>query len=161
MPAREAENASLQPDGQAFLRNLAAAKIKGGMEKQLSPRLKGSNAVRVEVHVKELTVVPIRQRAFGGEHTMTVEVTVVDLRTKSVLLSYPERNIRVPVGKGLAGALLDVAVMPDPSSSWRRILLGNLPNGSSLRTRRRSGAYPTYFAKKSSVRSRASLWAAG
>lgn len=114
MPPREAESVALQPEGQAFLRNLAAAKFKAGMEKQLSLRFKGSNAVRVDVLVKEITVIPIRARALGGHHTVTVEATMVDLRTKSVLLSYPEQTIRVPIGRGLVGVVIDAAVVADP-----------------------------------------------
>jgi hypothetical protein len=85
------------------------------MERDLTPRLKGSNAVRVDIHVKSITVASDVQRVLvGGHHGMTADVTLVDLRTKSVLVTYPAQSVFAPAGQGVGGALLDRALMPDP-----------------------------------------------
>ncbi len=105
-----ADGAEVAPD----LRSAAGSKLKSAMERDLTPRLKGSNAVRVDVYVKSITVASDAQRILvGGYHGMTADVTLVDLRTKSVLVTYPAQ-VAAPTGQGIGGALLDRALLPDP-----------------------------------------------
>jgi hypothetical protein len=106
-----ADGAQVPPD----LRSVAGPKLKSAMERDLTPRMKGSNAVRVDVHVRSITVASDAQRILvGGHHGMTADVTLVDLRTKSVLVTYAAQSVSAPAGQGIGGALLDRALMPDP-----------------------------------------------
>jgi len=106
-----ADGAQVAPD----LRSVVGPKLKSAMERELTPRLKGSNPVRVEVHVRSITVASDAQRILvGGHHGMTADVTLVDLRTKSVLVTYPEQSVFAPAGQGVGGALLDRALLADP-----------------------------------------------
>ena len=93
------------------LRPVVGPKVKAAAERQFAQRFKGSNPVRVEVTVKQVVITPTVQRVvLGGGHSMTAQMTMVDLRTKSVLLSYPEQTARMGGQGGLMEVALDGAV---------------------------------------------------
>jgi hypothetical protein len=105
------DGAQVPPD----LRAVIAPKVKAAMERQLSPRLKGSTPVRVEVNVRTVRIASEAETVIvGGTHGMTADVTLVDPRTKAVLLTYDAQSNRVSGGAGVGGLILDRAVLPHP-----------------------------------------------
>ncbi len=77
------------PEGQAYLRNTIAAKVKASIERKLIGDLTGSRPVRLRVTVKAVIMASAIQRVIvGGNHTMTADVTVVDAKTGAMLLPY-------------------------------------------------------------------------
>jgi len=93
------------------LRNVVGPKVKAAFERQLAQRFNGSNPVRVEVTVKRVVITPAVQRVvLGGGHSMTADMTMVDLRTKSVLLTYPDKTAQLGSRGGLMEVALDQAI---------------------------------------------------
>lgn len=114
-PATESENLAKTPEGQAYLRNTIAAKIKGSMERKLSGALTGSRLVRVRVAVKHVYISGAVQRVIiGGGHGMTADVTIVDAKTGATLLPYAGQSKGTAAGQGLGGVLVDAALLGDP-----------------------------------------------
>jgi hypothetical protein len=111
------------PISQEF-RDAIPPKVKAAMERQLSPRLKGSTPVRVEVTVRGLSLADqTTQLLVGGAHTLTADVTLIDLRTKAVLLRRDAQSSHVGGGAGIVGGgiiggvgglVMDRAVLPRP-----------------------------------------------
>jgi hypothetical protein len=113
-PATESDVLAKTPEGQAYLRNTIATKLKGAMERNLSGGLAGARPVRLNVTVKNVTVASVVQRVIvGGHHGMTADVTLVDAKTGVVIVPYAAQSALTYGGQGLA-AVLDAAVMPDP-----------------------------------------------
>lgn len=99
----------------ADLRAVVGPKVKAAMERQLSPRLKGSIPVRVEVNVRSVKIASeVETVLIGGSHGMTADVTLVDQRTNTVLLIYNEQSSRVGGGSGIGGLVLERAILPHP-----------------------------------------------
>jgi len=106
-----ADDAQVAPE----LRAVVSPKVKAVMERQLSPRLKGSIPVRVEMNVRSVRIVSeVETVLVGGTHGMTADVTRVDPRTKAVLLTYDAQSNNVGGGAGVAGLIVDRAVLPHP-----------------------------------------------
>lgn len=106
-----ADGAQVPPD----LRDAVGPKVKAAMERQLSPRLKGSTPVRVEVTVRTVKIASeVETILVGGSHGMTADVRLVDPRTKAVLLSYDAQSNYVGGGAGVGGLIIDRAVLPHP-----------------------------------------------
>jgi hypothetical protein len=113
-PATESDVLAKTPEGQAYLRNTIATKLKGAMERNLAGGLIGARPVRLEVTVKSVTVASVVQRVIvGGHHGMTADITLVDAKTGAVVVPYEGQSQLTYGGQGL-GAVLDAAVMPDP-----------------------------------------------
>ena len=84
-----ADGAQIAPD----VRDAVGPKMKAAVERQFAQRFKGTTPVRIEVTVKRVTVTSVAQRVvLGGQQSMTVDMTMVDPRTRSVLLSYLDRT---------------------------------------------------------------------
>jgi hypothetical protein len=99
----------------ADVRAVIGPKVKAAMERQVSPRLKGSVPVRVEVNVRSVKIASdVETVLIGGSHGMTADVTLIDPRTKAVLLSYNEQSSRVGGGSGVGGLVLERAILPHP-----------------------------------------------
>jgi hypothetical protein len=114
-PATESDNLARTPEGQAYLRNTVAAKIKTSMERNLSGGLVGSRPVRIRVTVRGVVVASAIQRAIiGGGHTMTADVTVVDAKTGASVLPYAAQSTAAAAGQGIGGVLVDAAFFGDP-----------------------------------------------
>src|SRR4051812_28277563 len=114
-PATESDAYARTPDGQAYIRNTIASKVKAAMERHLSTGLNGSRSVRVEVAIKEITIASAIQRVLiGGNHTMSADVTLVDPKTGAVLIAFPAQTSMAMAGQGIGGAILDQAFFPDP-----------------------------------------------
>ena len=72
----DADGLAKTPEGQAYLRNAIASKLKTAMQRNLAGSLVGTRPVRVEVLVKNVTVVSAVQRMIlGGHHNMIADVT--------------------------------------------------------------------------------------
>jgi capsular polysaccharide biosynthesis protein len=113
-PATESDILAKTPEGQAYLRNTIATKLKGAMERNLAGGLIGARPVRLDVTVKNVTVASVVQRVIvGGHHQMTADVTLVDAKTGAVVVPYAAQSALALGGQGLY-AVLDAAVMPDP-----------------------------------------------
>ena len=99
----------------ADLRDVVGPKVKAALERQLSPRLKGSIPVRVEVRVRSVRIASeVETVLVGGTHGMTADVALIDPRTKAVLLTYDAQSNYVGGGAGVGGLILDRAVLPHP-----------------------------------------------
>jgi hypothetical protein len=144
-PATESDNLAKTPEGQAYLRNAIATRMKTAMERNLTSGLVGSRPVRVKVTVKGVMVASAIQRVIiGGHHTMNADVTVVDAKSGATLLPYAAQSSQAFAGQGIGGVLVDAALMGDPIdrvingyadqySSWllrRGLLFGGAASGS-------------------------------
>jgi len=99
----------------ADLRDVVAPKVKAAMERHLSPRLKGSTPVRVEVKVKSITIASeVETVLIGGVHAMRADVTFIDPRTKAVLFASNSFSNQVGGGGGVGGLVIDRAVLSAP-----------------------------------------------
>jgi len=88
-------------------RNVVAPKVKAAVERQFAQRFKGTTPVRIEVTVKRVVTTSAVQRVvIGGPQSMTVDMTMIDPRTKSVLISYPDRTVQM----GVRGGVMEVAL---------------------------------------------------
>jgi plastocyanin domain-containing protein len=56
----------------------------------------------------------IQRVVIGGHHNMTADTTVVDAKSGAVLLPYPGQSAMAMAGQGLAGVLIDAALLSDP-----------------------------------------------
>jgi hypothetical protein len=114
-PATESDNLAKTPEGQAYLRNTIATKVKTAMERNLGKSLKGTRPVRAVVTVKRVMIASAIQRIIiGGNHEMGGDVTLTDARTGAALLSYDGQTTPSAAGQGIGGALIDAALLPDP-----------------------------------------------
>ena len=114
-PATESDVLAKTPEGQAWLRNSVAAKVKAAMDRHLGASLKGARPVRAVVTVKNVTITSAVQRIIiGGGHAMGGDVTLTDARSGAALLSYDGQVAPSPAGNGIGGVLVDAALLPDP-----------------------------------------------
>lgn len=113
--ATESETLAKTPEGQAYLRNTVASKVKASMERNLSGALTGGRLVRIRVAVKHVYISGAVQRVIiGGGHGMTADVTIVDAKTGATLLPYAGQSKGTSAGQGLGGVLVDAALLGDP-----------------------------------------------
>jgi len=114
-PATESENLAKTPEGQAYVRNAISTKVKAAMDRHLGKSLIGTRPVRAVVTVKNITISSAVQRIIiGGNHAMGGDVTLTDARSGAPLLSYDGQTTPTGAGQGIAGALVDAALLPDP-----------------------------------------------
>lgn len=114
--AIEARSVADTPQGQAYLRNAIASKVKGAMQEHLAERLTGSRPVRVEITVKEFAMAHAVQRVvLGGSHLMTADVNLVDAKTGETLVARPALVAPVAGGQGIVGALAEDVFMDEPA----------------------------------------------
>ena len=114
-PATESDNLAKTPEGQAYLRNVIAAKVKTAMDRHLGQSLKGARPVRAVVTVKNVMIASAIQRIIiGGNHAMGGDVTLTDARSGAALLSYDGQTAPTGAGNGIVGTLAEAALLPDP-----------------------------------------------
>ncbi|TMJ01703.1 MAG: hypothetical protein E6G97_14775 [Alphaproteobacteria bacterium] len=114
-PATESDVLAKTPEGQAYLRNTIATKVKAAVERNLAATLVGTRPVRVEVSVKNLTIASAIQRVIvGGHHSMTADVTLVDAKSGAIIVPYTAQSTMSFAGQGLAGAVVDAALFAEP-----------------------------------------------
>jgi hypothetical protein len=115
LPATESEALAKTPEGQAYLRNAIASRVKTSADRYFTSTLNGTRPVRFEIVVTNVTIASGIQRVvLGGHHSMTADTTVVDAKTGAVLLPYPGQSAMALAGQGVAGVLIDAALLSDP-----------------------------------------------
>ena len=106
----EAEKLGATPQGRAYMRNLAAQRIKTAFDKQLWGKLKGTRPVRVEVVMHDINVSsPLQRILIGGNYSMKATANLVDARTGEVIAANPSLTMNAAAGQGVLGAALDPA----------------------------------------------------
>lgn len=111
----DSDELSKTPEARAFIAKAATVKIGAALEQTLKPVLAGQRPVKVVVHLRKLYVASVIQRlVVGGHHELVADVTLVDAKSGSTILTYPELRTTALAGQGLGGTLIDVAVMADP-----------------------------------------------
>ena len=114
--AHASDTVANTPEGQAYLRNTIAAKVKGAMLDRLGERLNGTRPVRVEVVVKEFAISSSIQRVIvGGAHQMTGDVILVDAKSGETLAVRPDLIAVRTAGQGVLGVLVDNVLNPEPA----------------------------------------------
>ena len=103
--------ASTSPQAKAYMQKFLADRIKGTLERNLSPKLAGTRPVRLEVSVRTFTVASAVQRILiGGTHMMIADAVLVDARTNATIVSYPDLAASAAAGQGVLGTAITAAV---------------------------------------------------
>lgn len=112
----EASAAAATPEGQAYLQNAVAGKVRVAFERELAGSLKGTRPVKVQVTMRGVTMISALQRALigGGEHAIVADVTVLDAKTGAVLSSHPSLKGSSTAGGGVVGLAVDAAIIGAP-----------------------------------------------
>jgi hypothetical protein len=99
------------PEGKAYVQNLLASHVKGGVERQMAGQLNGTRPVRLDVVVHSFAIASAVQRiVIGGGHGMTADANLVDARTGAVILRHPNLMANVGAAGGLIGTAVQSAV---------------------------------------------------
>ena len=99
------------PEGKAYVRNLLASHVKGGVERQMAGQLNGTRPVRLDVVVHSFAIASAVQRiVIGGGHGMTADANLVDARTGAVILRHPNLMANVGAAGGLVGTAVQSAI---------------------------------------------------
>jgi hypothetical protein len=99
------------PEGKAYVQNMLAPHVKGGVERQMAGQLNGTRAVRLEVVVHSFAIASAVQRiVIGGGHGMTADANLVDARTGAVILRHPNLMANVGAAGGLIGTAVQSAI---------------------------------------------------
>jgi hypothetical protein len=99
------------PEGQAYVRNLLASRIKAGIERSMSGQLNGSRPVRLEVVVKRFDIPSALQTiVVGGGRGMTADTNLVDARTGALIMANSSQGVYLPSGGGLLGSAIQAAM---------------------------------------------------
>jgi hypothetical protein len=106
----ESEALGKTPQGRAFLRSLAAQRIKAAFDRELAGRLNGTRPVRIEVTMQDIYVSsPMQQVLLGGDYHMKASAKLVDARTGEVIVANPNLRVQAPAGSGVLGMAIDRA----------------------------------------------------
>jgi hypothetical protein len=99
------------PEGKAYVQNMLASHVKGGVERQMAGQLNGTRLVRLDVVVHSFAIASAVQRiVIGGGHGMTADANLVDARTGAVILRHPNLMANVAVAGGLVGTAVQSAI---------------------------------------------------
>jgi hypothetical protein len=99
------------PEGKAYVRNMLASRIKGGVEREMAGQLNGGRPVRLDVVVHSFAIASAVQRiVIGGNHSMTADAKLVDARTGAVILNHPNLMADVRLAGGLVGTAVQSAI---------------------------------------------------
>src|ERR1700752_1920600 len=114
-PATESETLAKTPEGQAYLRDTIATKLKAAVERQVAVGMAGTQPVRIEINIKDVTIASAIQRVLvGGHHTMTADLKFVDAKTGAIIAPYTAQSAMTFAGQGIGGALVDAALLAEP-----------------------------------------------
>jgi hypothetical protein len=99
------------PEGKAYVQNMLASHVKGGVERQMAGQLLGTRPVRLDVVVHSFAIASAVQRiVIGGGHGMTADANLVDARTGAVILRHPNLMANVGAAGGLVGTAVQSAI---------------------------------------------------
>ena len=117
LPSTEVDQAAATPEGQAYLRNAIASKVKAALQSsRVAERLRGSRPVRLDVTVKQFSVASVVRRAvIGGGHLMIGDVNLVDARTGEIILARPGLIGYAAANAGVIGVIADQMLRDDPA----------------------------------------------
>jgi hypothetical protein len=115
IPDHELAVAGDSEEARVYARNLLATKVKETTTRVLSLSLAGTRPARINVAVKGFVIASAAQRVIiGGSHVMTADVMLVDASGRE-LLAFPNFVVVNAAGQGVVGALVDAAMLPDPT----------------------------------------------
>jgi hypothetical protein len=104
-------SATNTPEGKAYVQNMLASHVKGGVERQMAGQLNGTRPVRLDIVVHSFAIASAVQRiVIGGGHGMTADANLVDARTGAVILRHPNLMANVAAAGGLVGTVVQSAV---------------------------------------------------
>ena len=111
IPDDEIATRANTPEGNAYVRNMLAPRIKAALEQKVGPQLQGSRPVRLEVVVKSFVLASAVQRILiGGGRGMVADANLVDARTGALIIAYPDLRAVVYAGQGIVGTAVQAAV---------------------------------------------------
>jgi hypothetical protein len=109
-PDFDAERLGATPEGRAYMRTLAAQRIKTAFDKQFAGKLKGTRPVRIDIVMHDINIAsPIQRILVGGDYRMKASANLVDAKTGQVIAANPNLSIRAAAGGGVLGTALDPA----------------------------------------------------
>jgi hypothetical protein len=115
IPDHELARAGDSDEARAYARTLLAGKVRETTMRVLSLSLAGTRPARINVVVKGFVIASAAQRVIiGGSHVMSADVTLVDAGGRE-LLARPNFVVVNAAGQGVVGALVDAAMLPDPT----------------------------------------------
>jgi beta-glucosidase-like glycosyl hydrolase len=99
------------PEGKAYLNTMLASQIKSRTERRMVGALTGSRPVRLDIVVRDFTVLsPVKRVLIGGGHLMIADASLVDARTGTVIVAHPDLRGGVMTGNGLVGTPVSMAI---------------------------------------------------
>jgi hypothetical protein len=99
------------PDGNGFVRNMLAPRIKTGVERMMAGGLNGTRPVRLEIVVKHFVLASAVQRILiGGGRGMRADANLVDARTGAMILALPNLAAVKLAGNGILGTAVQAAI---------------------------------------------------
>jgi hypothetical protein len=111
VPDHELASASNTPEAKAFMQNFLAGRIKSRLERNLSSKLAGTRPVRLEIVVRSFRIASAVQRIIiGGAHVMVADAILVDARTNTPLVTYPDLAVTAAAGQGVLGTAVNAAI---------------------------------------------------
>ncbi len=104
------------PEGNAFVQNMLAPRIKAEIEKVMAGQLNGTRPVRLDVTVKTFALASAVQRILiGGGRGMIADANLVDARTGAVIIANHDLRAVLFAGQGIVGTAVQAAI--DSSST--------------------------------------------
>ena len=104
------------PEGNAFVQNMLAPRIKAGVEKVMAGQLNGTRSVRLDIVVKTFAMASaVQQILIGGGRGMIADANLVDARTGACIIANHDLRAVFLVGKGIVGTAVQAAI--DSSST--------------------------------------------
>lgn len=104
------------PEGNAFVQNMLAPRIKAEIEKVMAGQLNGTRSVRLDVTVKTFALASAVQRILiGGGRGMIADANLVDARTRAVIIANHDLRAVLFAGEGIVGTAVQAAI--DSSST--------------------------------------------
>jgi len=105
IPDDQIATAANTPEGKAYVNNMLGPRIKAEIERVMAGQLIGARPVRLDVVVKSFEMPSAVQRILiGGNRAMTADANLVDARTGTVILAYPDLRTMTYTGQGVLGA---------------------------------------------------------
>jgi hypothetical protein len=122
------------PEGNAFVQNMLAPRIKAEIEKVMAGQLNGTRSVRLDVTVKTFALASAVQRILiGGGRGMIADANLVDARTGAVIIANHDLRAVLFAGEGIVGtavqAAIDVLRPKTLSKNWSTAMVRAIATG--------------------------------